>query len=424
VREYFRRSEWVLDEVAFDYLNGRYKGRGLLTWEPQAGFHLEAFVERYGPPLPAQFKFWELRLTTKRDRASIRMRVRNGGRALAIMTLTDRFDVIAQARLSCAISAVRFMMPLPEVARGVKRWSGSALLEVGSSVLWPDKVVRTVQLNGQTLSESFSRDGLFHETPTLRVRGQEDDGRLSLYWSMDKAAHRRADMWRWVTAFHDALSIELGRALPLLERETLVFPSEHSERIRAGKVVSLHPFQPLQGDLIDKPRLFALTDFFMKNTREARICRKLFDQMVRARRQARWDDTELILSTALEGVLRALDDVPSSDRKWKLHDSLTRFRDKYLSLAWRKPCKQTLKAFKRLRHSAAHPDWILDKMDLSAEAERASSFADLQFLSRFYGYVILALAGVPNLEPVFGDPPSTPTPPASNPDPAGSGEVM
>jgi hypothetical protein len=424
VPEYLRKTEWVLDDACFAYLGGLYRGRGLLTWQPDTGFHLEAFVTRSGPPMRAQVKFWEVRLTTRQDRTSIRMRIQHGGRALAVVTLTDRLDVVMNGRLSCALGAVHFMMPLPEAARSAKRWSGSALIELGRSVHWPDRIVSTVQLEGQTIGESFERKGLFHETHTLSVRGQENEGRLDLHWSMDKTTHRRADAWRWARAFRDALSIEVGCFLPLLEREVLAFPSQHTERIKAGKAVALHPFQPLEDDRVDKSRLFSLTDFFMKDSLEARICRKLFDRMVRASQQARWDDTELILSTALEGALRALEGVPSSDRKWRLGTSLVRFREKYLSPAWRPFCKRAITAFEHLRHSTAHPDWIVDKMALTAEAERSASFNDLRFLSRFYGYMILALAGVQILQPVFGSRPPTPQPPASAPDASGSGEVM
>lgn len=423
VPDYLRRTEWVLDEVCFAYLGGRYRGRGLLTWQPDAGFHLEAFVSRSGPPIPTGVKFGEVRLATRQDRTSIRVRIRHGGRALVLATLADRFDVVVDDRLSCSVGIVRFMTPAPEVVRKAKRWSGSALIGVGPSVLWPDKLLCTVNLEGLTISESFERKGLLHETATLSVRGRGEDGRLALHWSMDKTAYRRADAWRWAAAFRDALSIELGSALPLLEREVVVFPSQHLERIKAAKLTQLHPFQPFEGDVVDKARLFALTDFFMKDSRGARVARKLFDQMVRARQQTRWDDTELILSTALEGALRALDGVASADRGWKLHDSLARFQKTYLSPAWRQVRRRAVDAFERLRHSTAHPDWILDKMALPAEAARSQSFDDLRFLSRFYGYMILALAGVANLQPVFGGRSAAP-PTGSAPGASGSGEVM
>jgi hypothetical protein len=424
VPDYLRKTEWTLDEVSFAYLEGLYRGRGLLTWQPESGFHLEAFVTRSGPPMPAEVKFGEVRLAKRQDRTSIRMRIRHRGRAFTMATLADRFDITIDDRLSCALGVVRFMTPAPAVARGVNRWSGSALIDVGSSELWPDKIVRTVDLEGLKIGESFERKGVRHETPTLSVRGREDDGRLAVHWSMDKTAYRRADAWRWAMAFRDALSIELGCSLPLLEREALVFPSQHLERIKAGKLIELHPYQPIEGDFVDKARLFWLTDFFMKDTREARIARKLFDQMVRARQQTRWDDIELILSTALEGTLRALDGVPSSDQRWKLHDSLPRFQKKYLSAAWRPLRKRALAAFQRLRHSTAHPGWMVDKTAPPAEAARSQSFDDLRFLSRFYGYMILGMAGLPNLQPPSTGPAPAPKPPAPAPQTPGSGEVM
>jgi hypothetical protein len=281
-----------------------------------------------------------------------------------------------------------------------------------------------VELEGQKIGELFERKGLLHETSVLSVRGLEDDGRLSVHWSMDKTTYRRGDVWRWARAFHEALSIELGCSLPLLEREVLAFPSEHLERIKGGKLLRLFPFQPFEVDFVDKSRLLSLTDFFMKDSREARVCRMLFDQMVRARQQVRWDDAELILSTALEGALRALEGAPTSDRKWRPAASLARFREKYLSPAWRPFCKRAITAFEHLRHSTAHPDWSLDKMALTAEAERSASFTDLRFLSRFYGYMILALVGVQNLQPVFGGRSLASQATASVGDSSGSGEVM
>jgi hypothetical protein len=429
LRELLRKTDWVLEEASFTYLDGLYRGPGLLTWDPEKGFHLEAFVARSGKPLPTHFKLGEVRLATRKDRTSVRMRIKRGGRALAFVVLTDRWDLVMQDRLSCALGAVRFMTRLPEAARNAKRWFGSAQFQVGKSVLWPDTLTRTVQLDGQPWSESFERSGLKYETTAISVHGLEEERRLQVQWSMHKGSHRRADAWRWASAFGNALAIELGRSVRLLERQVLAIRTEHSEWMPTGKVVSLFPFQPFEGDLVEKSRLFALTDLFMSDTREALICRKLFDQMVRAKEQARWDDTELILSTALEGALRSLDGAPSSDRSWKIAGSLAGFRKKYLSRRWKAACKQVLAAFKHLRHSTAHPDWSLDKMALPAEVERSRSFKDLLLLSRFYGYMILALAGVPDLQPVFNgrslaSPSVSDSPAAAAPPLCGPGEVM
>lgn len=410
MRDYARKMDWVLEDVSFYYVGGRYRGRGLLTWRPDSGFHLEAFVTRSGPPVPSPLILGAVRLATKQDRTSIRMQIQYGGLAYTLATLADRFDVLHQGRLSARLGVVRFMRRLPEVARKATRWSGSALIKLPRSILWPDSLTRTVHLNDQKISESFEHGGLLHETDTLRVRGQEDDRQFAVHWSMEKPAYRRTDAWRWPEAFRQALSIELGSSLPLLERETFVFPKQHTERVRPGKAVDLAPFQPFEGDLVDKARLFCLTEFFRKDSREAKIAWKLFDQMVRTKQQERWDDTELILSTALEGTLRSLDGAASSDREWQLDASLARFRGKYLSRDWRIACTRAFKAFEHLRHRTAHPEWMLD-----VDAERSESFRELQFLSRFYGYMILALARFPNLQPVFGGKLMAPVPPAPPP---------
>jgi hypothetical protein len=187
-----------------------------------------------------------------------------------------------------------------------------------------------------------------------------------------------------------------------LEREVQAFPREHLDREKPSEVLRLELLKPFDGDLIKKDRLFSLTEFFLKDSREAGACRKLFDQMIRASQQRRWTDAELILSTALEGLLRFLERIPTSDREWDVGQGLSRFREKYLSPQWRIACRQTLAAFERLRHSTAHPDWLVDKMKRGSESERSQSFKDMRLLSRFFGYMILALAGFKDLQPVFG----------------------
>lgn len=404
MRSYFRKSDQVLDEVSFRYLGGLYQGRGILRWDPAKGFDLDALVERSGPPVPSPVKFFELRLATGQDWTSLRLKIRHGGRAYAFVALTDRFDVMTQDRLHCRLGRVCFMDSLRGLKRG-EHWSGSALLKTEPSVVWPDLITRRTQIDDETIHESSERRGLRLELPQLRVVGlqAEDDDHLELHWSLHDPAFSRPDSWRWPLAFRDALSMELGCSVALLEREVHAFPRLHRERSRAPEIVSLGTLlKPFEGDIVDKTRLFDLAQFLFGDSYEAKGCRKLFDQMIRAAQQRRWTDSELILSTALEGILRYLDRVPSSNRAWDLTSALARFQDKYLSSDWRIARKRAAAAFEQLRHPTAHPDWIVDMSGRRSEAPRSQSFGNRIFLSRFFGYMILALAGRKDLKPMFG----------------------
>jgi hypothetical protein len=396
VRAYSHKAEWVLDEVSFEYLEGRYRGRGVLQWEPDGGFHLDALVDRRGPPI-GTVELGRLRIATRRDRTSVRLRMRHGGRAVAFATLTDRFDILTSDRLSCTLGALSFMTPLPKTP--MTSWTGSLLVEVAHTPIWPDHLVRQTKLADATVGESFESSGLVIETSRTTIRGWLEDRHLTLHWSMPRGSFRRVDAWRFAKAFHEALCVELGGSLPLLERVALLSPRQHLERAKRFNAIDLHPFRPFEDDFVSKTRLMALTELFMQDTRQAQVARVLFSQMVRARQQAYRQDSELILSTALEGCLRAIDGVPSSDKNWKIANSIARFQDCYLSVGHRSARKKALRAFERLRHSTAHPDWLFDKTVEDGEAARQASLDDRRLLSRFYGSMILGLAGVPDLQP-------------------------
>ncbi len=57
-----------------------------------------------------------------------------------------------------------------------------------------------------------------------------------------------------------------------------------------------------------------------------------------------------------------------------------------------------------MRHRNAHPDFLLKKGGYLSEEYREKSVDDMIYLSRFYGYMILAMAGFQDLEPQFPPP--------------------
>ncbi|MGB3495662.1 MAG: hypothetical protein WBA57_23235 [Elainellaceae cyanobacterium] len=57
-----------------------------------------------------------------------------------------------------------------------------------------------------------------------------------------------------------------------------------------------------------------------------------------------------------------------------------------------------------LRDRNAHPDWLFNKGGYLSTAEKEQALDSMIFLSHFYGYMILSLAGVKDLKPTFPPP--------------------
>ncbi len=65
---------------------------------------------------------------------------------------------------------------------------------------------------------------------------------------------------------------------------------------------------------------------------------------------------------------------------------------------------EVMKAHTYLRDRNAHPDWLFKQGGALSKEETEKALDNMIFLSRFYGYMILTLAGFKNLEPKFPQP--------------------
>ena len=183
------------------------------------------------------------------------------------------------------------------------------------------------------------------------------------------------------------------------------------EEIRlGGEVETLGVLSPLlDRDRWDVNVFVRLADFFARNGRESMICRNIFDQMVASVRQRNVQAREFLLSTILEAALRNVFKIPFTPGK-RLNDAnishlLSKFANDYADpTKWREARKRAEASFRSLRHRNAHPDWLLGEGGELPISEAEKSLDDMIFLSKFYGYMILALAGFRDVDPTF--PPS------------------
>jgi len=278
-------------------------------------------------------------------------------------------------------------------------------------LLLPDNLDREEKINNEVVKQGSSLAGLLYEDKgNQKIIGYRDeDKNLILSWQFDKARWTKAQSWAWPNAACQALSMLSGERVQLLQKEFFKEKQRATEMCRQADVESLGILTLFDRDQIDKKTFIDLTEFLVRNVEQARICDNLFSQVLEASRQRNWQAMELLLSTALEAALRSIEGVPfttkkSKNKQWEIRASLENFAKKHLSEEWASVLERVLRAHFRLRDRNAHPDWLLDIGGALSDIEMENSLDDMILLSRFYGYMILALSGNKNLKPIFPSP--------------------
>jgi hypothetical protein len=377
-----------------------------LTWNPDKGFHLESFVTRYGPPIPSE-SFGGFRMIRKSDRRTIKMKPR-GYRGWVVaqnVNLFERWDVRFQDRLQIDIDSVLFSN---QGEYKHDSYIGTSLYYgIEENVLFPDIVKEEIIL-GDFRSVQQTRKGISLDEPNYQiVRGlQIREKYLMLHWSLDKARYKRLHSWIWPQAAADALSILTGRSVQLVCREVNRNSRVYVEMRRPKKITNLGILSPLPESYpLDKNRFARMVEFFTKesDSLNAMVCRNIYYQILEARRQKSWQACELLLSTILEAAFRTLQKRPfrPGGKGLDIKQSLREFRKKHLADQWIPCCEKTYEVQDRLRNRNAHPDWLYAEGDPLSDKRKSESLEDMIFLSRFYGYMILALSGEKGLEPNF-----------------------
>ncbi len=413
--DYFKEAKYILELLYFHYRGNRYQGHGIMTWNPDEGFHLEAFLDKQGKTLP-RIELGKVGITRDSTICSIRMRPQGYDWAIApniIISDSNELDILHN-RLSIDFGRVIFCKSINPIISIFDNsiWTGSAIYETKSNLSLPDTVYTEVRINEQQIGQRWEASGILYEANQQQnvIGHLVDEKQLKLHWKLPKSHWSKAESWRWAMAIQDALSIWYGETIWLLQREVKRDVKQITEIRRRTKLDSLGLLAPLGAQPLNKTIFIRLTEFFARELSHADTCRHIFRWMLEASREQSWYGTELRLSVILEATLRTIykHTFQSGDNsKGLIQSRLKDFRATYLSNEWRNVCKQVLKEFERLRHRNAHPDWLFSQGGSLSEAEQVQSLDSMILLSRFYGYMILALAGFKDLEPIFPPPHET-----------------
>lgn len=415
MKDYFKETEFVLDRLQFDYLGGRYRGRGIMTWKPEQGFHIEAPLDLQDMPHSEDVEFGRVGVIRKSHQSSIHMALHNSNnRAIApSVILVDRFDVINEKRISVNLNRVIFLKSFSKDLTS-KFLTGSALYEAHNINFLFDKMIYEEKLQFQNygpLKKTVkSHSGFRYEGEKGQlVQGHlVDDRYLEFTWELPRENFTKAYSWQLSEAIQHSLSILFGQGINLLRREVSCSKLKRIEIRQQQSVNSLELLSPFsnRSELNRKEYFVRLTDFIVNNEPKSDVCCKILQQLVDASHQKNWQVKELLVATTLEAALRNIDNEPFQIRKskWNVGNSLRKFLKYYLSEEWSEVYDSVMKAHTYLRDRNAHPDWLFTQGGALSEEELKRSLDSMIFLSRFYGYMILALAGFKNLEPYFPKP--------------------
>ena len=199
----------------------------------------------------------------------------------------------------------------------------------------------------------------------------------------------------------------MGETVVLLQRELYRGTQILQEVNKPRDVHSLNLFHLFDDDSLDKNVFIKLSEYLARDDPNARVCRAIFEQLADASRQRSLQGNEYLISTVVDAALRTMDREPfrvNDYSSWDPDTSIKRFRQNYLSDKWISACEKVMQARKRLRHRNAHPDWLYTERGALSDEQLAISLDDRILISRFCGYMILALAGFNDLEPVFPRP--------------------
>ena len=412
MKDYFATNEYILDSLTFDYLGKRFYARGFMSWNPDRGFHLEALLNLERMPEIGKTEFSRTRVIRKSDRASIRMLLKRHGYNWAIapsIELIDRHDVLSENRLSININRVVFSRYHTIDLTGDKL-KGSALLELNEITFLSDKLSseEVIKVQGEEVLRLTRQSGngiRYKGEKGQEIIGHSSDGKyLEISWSLPRDNFTKSYSWKLPEAIQNSLSILLGQEVNLLKRSVFCGHQERVEIKKRQPVRKLDLFSLFNNDSsLNKAHFVRLMNFLIEDQPQGDICLNIFRQVLEATKQRNWQVSELLVSTTLEAALRNICDKPfqAKKSKWNVGVGLKYFFNQYLSEEWQGIQDPVMKAHTFLRDRNAHPDWLFKQGGALSEEETEKSLDSLIFLSIFYGYMILAIAGVKDIKPYF-----------------------
>ena len=407
MKDYLKSQKIFAEHLYFYARKHKYVGRGIITWNPNEGFNLDALLES-PKSYPERIELGRVRVSEKSDYCSIRIWTSDLGWALIpdVNIESLKFSLL-EGNLSIKFSRICICETCSPVSSD-SSWFGNSLYRIEANRRFRDSVIVQTQVKGEFIRQ-VGGNGFFHEKENTKIVGYFlDDGYFHLNWKLSKQHYKKHEAWNWSVGFQEALQVWLGETVQILKREMRRDVQKIIEVRKECKHEKLGLLSFFGEANVEKDLILHMADFFGKKKQGSEVCRNIFWQVLEASNKNLQATQELLIATTLEATMRTLYGYPvkkDDNSKGLIEKTLKgQFKRQYLSNEWRQPCNQAVSAFQRLRTRNAHPDWLSSIEGAMSSEERAQALNDMMYLCRFYGYMILALSGAKGLRPNFPEP--------------------
>lgn len=400
------KSEIIVQKLKFDFNGIRYEGSGYLKWDPADGFILETSVK---PKNRIGFRAISIGGGGPIPKNSIKFEINHIWNAISPNVFLSSFDEIGMIQNGRLVTEFSNLILFSKgiLTSDSKSGCGKSVYLVKKNTVLSDYVNHNISIEGKVLTDNSARDGIIYRDDDISLTGYVNVHKhLEISWEFLNNKYSKFHDWQMAMVIRDALSISLGQVVRILKRQISRGRKTIIEIIKPESPFNLGYFAPITNNgYLDKALLGKLIKLFLTNDKNAIICRNLFYRIADALQVKNMQVWEFMISSALEAVLRTYESKPFLKRKkgWSIENSLEKFRQRYFIQSfkqeWIEVFKKAKNAHKILRHQNAHPYWPTMEMGEIVSAKYNESYDYMVYLSKFYGYIILALAGYKDLKP-------------------------
>ncbi len=402
----FEKSSLMLSRVQLDSNGVTYSGPAMANWDPDEGFRLQGVLNQVAGVRPKTITCGHAIFSDKCEGA-IRIAYGNFERAAFFHGGMDSycFNLHTSNSLDVTLSGLVSVKQKKETMSQC----GHMVYEGKLPIILPDMVTRKETIRDKVIREGFSRGMDYHENGFGFVIHNNDDDKYHLRWSIPPRIMNNKNCARYPYAVVQAWKFfSNSSAEPMYSnvhdgRRIIKYVQKRQKSIRLGRY-ELIPF----GKAISGADLLKLSLFFHENGPRAHVARNIMLQCFEASRARTWHATMFLIGSVLEAAMRTIYSIPFEHSKRRrdfcMNSCLIDFKDTYLGGNWDSAIDNICKAYKCIRHRSAHPDWLKTGVGSLTKEMQAETHNDLILMSRFYGYMILAMAGFKNLNPDFPEP--------------------
>ena len=410
---YFNKHNFVIKDAKLNYQNHLFDGHGFMEWNPDHGFDLKLFVESNTYKQPKSEKYSGSKIIKKNERSNIHLFLDFYKKAIIPSaylpkSLTFAIDSTLQFRFHRLVLLQELFYPDKDF------WSGNALYRISEGMhKFPETINKSETLNETfIISRGTKHHGVSFQNEVIEIKGWKiNEEYFNVLFKLSKNHYSKKFALNFPCGLQSALTFMLGEEVRRLKTSVdctnisviNIFKKFEVNRLRNYQ--TLKTFDKFTGELLANLALF-LTKGYIDHEKfvESFVSKLIISQLIEAENQQSYAAQELLTATILEAALRTLYGVPFLEGEKSKFDVDYHLKNQFIpqyadGKTWRDTRKAVIKAFKRMRHRNAHPDWLIKDDSIYSDDRISDTYLDLRIMIKFYQQMILLMAGVEDVEP-------------------------